>query len=62
MTKVLLDVRDDEEQYRRAELVFRRATTGAGAWLSSVVLPRSRGCCGSLTNSIALPRPQRSAD
>jgi len=35
---VRLCVRDDEEQYRRAELVFRRATAGAGAWLSSVVL------------------------
>jgi predicted nucleic-acid-binding protein len=31
-------VRDDEEQYGRAELVFRRAVAGAGAWLSSVVL------------------------
>jgi predicted nucleic-acid-binding protein len=31
-------VRDDEEQYGRAELVFRRATAGAGAGLSSVVL------------------------
>jgi predicted nucleic-acid-binding protein len=31
-------VRDDEEQYGRAELVFRRAAAGAGAWLSSVVL------------------------
>jgi predicted nucleic-acid-binding protein len=35
---VRLCVRDDEEQCRRAELVFRRATVGAGAWLSSVVL------------------------
>jgi len=35
---VRLCVRDDEDQYRRAELVFRRATDGAGAWLSSVVL------------------------
>lgn len=35
---VRLCVRDDEEQYGRAELVFRRATGGAGAWLSSVVL------------------------
>jgi predicted nucleic-acid-binding protein len=35
---VRLCVRDDEEQYGRAELVFRRATSGAGAWLSSVVL------------------------
>ncbi len=35
---VRLCVRDDEEQYRRAELIFRRATAGAGAWLSSVVL------------------------
>jgi predicted nucleic-acid-binding protein len=35
---VRLCVRDDEDQYRRAELVFRRATAGGGAWLSSVVL------------------------
>jgi predicted nucleic-acid-binding protein len=35
---VRLLVRDDEEQYRRAELIFRRATAGAGVWLSSVVL------------------------
>ena len=35
---VRLCVRDDEEQYRRAELVFRRATAGTGAWLSTVVL------------------------
>jgi len=35
---VRLCVRDDEEQYGRAEVVFRRATAGAGAWLSSVVL------------------------
>lgn len=35
---VRLCVRDDEEQYGRAEAVFRRATSGAGAWLSSVVL------------------------
>ena len=35
---VRLCVRDDEEQYGRAELVFRRATAGVGAWLSSVVL------------------------
>jgi len=35
---VRLCVRDDEEQYRRAELIFRQATSGAGAWLSSVVL------------------------
>jgi predicted nucleic-acid-binding protein len=35
---VRLVVRDDEEQYRRAELIFRRATTGPGAWLPSVVL------------------------
>lgn len=33
-----LCVRDDEDQYTRTELVFRRATTGTGAWLSSVVL------------------------
>jgi predicted nucleic-acid-binding protein len=31
-------VRDYEEQYRRAELAFRRATAGTGAWHSSVVL------------------------
>lgn len=35
---VRLVVRDDEEQYRRAELVFRRVTAGPGAWLPSVVL------------------------
>lgn len=35
---VRLCVRDDEEQSHRAELAFRRATAGAGAWLSSVVL------------------------
>jgi predicted nucleic-acid-binding protein len=35
---VRLCVRDDEEQYGRAELVFRRATAGTGAWLSTVVL------------------------
>jgi predicted nucleic-acid-binding protein len=35
---VRLCVRDDEEQYGRAELVFRRAAADAGAWLSSVVL------------------------
>ena len=35
---VRLCVRDDEQQYARAESVFRRATAGAGAWLSSVVL------------------------
>ena len=35
---VRLCVRDDEDQYGRAERVFRRATAGAGAWLSSVVL------------------------
>ncbi len=35
---VRLCVRDDEVQYGRAELVFRRATTGSGAWLSSIVL------------------------
>jgi predicted nucleic-acid-binding protein len=35
---VRLCVRDDDDQYRRAELVFRRATEGTGAWLSSVVL------------------------
>jgi predicted nucleic-acid-binding protein len=35
---VRLCVRDDQDQYERAELVFRRATAGAGAWLSSVVL------------------------
>ena len=35
---VRLCVRDDEQQYARAELIFRRATAGAGAWLSSVVL------------------------
>jgi len=35
---VRLVVRDDEEQYRRAELIFRRATAGPGAWLPSVVL------------------------
>jgi predicted nucleic-acid-binding protein len=35
---VRLLVRDDEEQYRRTELIFRLATAGAGVWLSSVVL------------------------
>jgi predicted nucleic-acid-binding protein len=35
---VRLCVRDDEQQSARAELIFRRATAGAGAWLSSVVL------------------------
>ena len=35
---VRLCVRDDEEQYGRAELVFRQATAGKGAWLASVVL------------------------
>jgi predicted nucleic-acid-binding protein len=35
---VRLLVRDDEEQYRRAELIFRRATAGSGVWLPSVVL------------------------
>lgn len=35
---VRLCVRDDEQQYARAELIFRRATADAGAWLSSVVL------------------------
>jgi len=35
---VRLLVRDDEEQYQRAELVLRRVTAGPGAWLSSVVL------------------------
>jgi predicted nucleic-acid-binding protein len=35
---VRLLVRDDEEQYRRAELIFRRATAGPGVWLASVVL------------------------
>ncbi len=35
---VRLCVRDDEEQFRRAEIIFRQATSGAGAWLSSVVL------------------------
>jgi len=35
---VRLLVRDDEEQYGRAELVFRRVTAGPGAWLPSVVL------------------------
>jgi predicted nucleic acid-binding protein len=34
---VRLIVRDDEEQYRRAELVLRRVAAGPGAWLSSVV-------------------------
>jgi predicted nucleic-acid-binding protein len=35
---VRLLVHDDEEQYRRAELIFRRATAGSGVWLASVVL------------------------
>jgi predicted nucleic-acid-binding protein len=35
---VRLLVRDDEEQYRRAELIFRLATAGSGVWLASVVL------------------------
>ena len=35
---VRLLVRDDEEQYQRAELLLRRLTVGPGAWLSSVVL------------------------
>ena len=29
---------DDEEQYRRAELIFRRETAGQGVWLASTVL------------------------
>jgi predicted nucleic-acid-binding protein len=35
---VRLCVRDDEEQYGRAERVFRQATAGAGAWISTVVI------------------------
>jgi len=35
---VRLLVRDDEDQYRRAERVLRRVTAGSGAWVSSVVL------------------------
>jgi predicted nucleic-acid-binding protein len=35
---VRLLVRDDDEQYRRAELIFRRATAGQGVWLASIVL------------------------
>ena len=35
---VRLLVRDDDEQYRRAELIFRRATAGPGVWPASVVL------------------------
>jgi predicted nucleic-acid-binding protein len=35
---VRLLVRDDEEQNRQAELVFRRVTAAMGAWISSVVL------------------------
>jgi predicted nucleic-acid-binding protein len=35
---VRLLVRHDEEQYRRAELIFRRATAGSGVWLANVVL------------------------
>ncbi|HTA89183.1 MAG TPA: PIN domain-containing protein [Polyangiaceae bacterium] len=35
---VRLLVRDDDERYRRAELIFRRATAGPGVWLASVVL------------------------
>jgi predicted nucleic-acid-binding protein len=35
---VRLLVRDDDEQSQRADLVFRRATAGSGAWLSSIVL------------------------
>jgi predicted nucleic-acid-binding protein len=35
---VRLLVREDEEQYQRAERVLRRVTAGPGAWLSSVVL------------------------
>ena len=37
---VRLLVRDDEEQYRQAELVLRRVAPGPGAWLSSVVLAK----------------------
>ena len=35
---VRLLVRDDEDQYRRAELLLRRVTAGPGVWLSSVVM------------------------
>lgn len=35
---VRLLVRDDEEQYQRAELIFRRATVESRVWLASVVL------------------------
>ncbi|HET7539343.1 MAG TPA: PIN domain-containing protein [Polyangiaceae bacterium] len=35
---VRLCVRHEEDQYQRAEAVFRQATGGTGAWLSSVVL------------------------
>jgi len=35
---VRLLVRDDEEQYHRAELVLRRVTAGPGARISGVVL------------------------
>jgi predicted nucleic-acid-binding protein len=31
-------VRDDEGQFRRAELAFRRATAAGGAWIGSIVL------------------------
>ncbi|HET7539990.1 MAG TPA: hypothetical protein VFK05_08960 [Polyangiaceae bacterium] len=36
---VRMCVRDGEDQYQRAESVFRKATAGTEAWLSSVVLP-----------------------
>jgi len=35
---VRLLVRDDEEQFRRAELAFRRATAAGGAWVGGIVL------------------------
>jgi predicted nucleic-acid-binding protein len=35
---VRLLVRDDEEQCRRAEVVFRRAIAAGGAWIPAVVL------------------------
>jgi predicted nucleic-acid-binding protein len=35
---VRLLVHDDEEQYQRAELIFRRTTAGTGVWIASVVL------------------------
>jgi predicted nucleic-acid-binding protein len=35
---VRLLVRDDEDKCRRAEVAFRRATSGDGVWISKVAL------------------------